>query len=230
MNILDFVMDLIYPRDLTCVLCSEESDDELCDLCKGSIQFNIGRVCKACGRMITTDYGICRNCMSMERMFDYGVSVVTYDDYIKGLMYKLKYHNKRYIAHTMAKYILDYILQLNLKEDFDGIIPVPLHENRLKNRGYNQAYLIAMFLSEMTGLKVYETIRRVVNTRPLNKMTREERSHILEDAFEVTRCMEGNYILIDDIFTTGTTVNTCSKLLKASGVSQILVATFAVGE
>lgn len=227
---MEYIMDLLYPRNITCVLCHEESDDELCNICKGSIQFNIGRVCKYCGRMLLTEYDVCKNCMLLDRYFDRGTSVVTYDDYVKRLFFKLKYHNKRYIAHTMAKYILHKIISLELDQDFDGIIPIPLHKNRLLKRGYNQSDLISKFLGDMTGLEVIQPIMRIKDTLALNKLSREERLDVLCDAFQVTGKLSGSYILVDDIFTTGSTVNVCSKLLKERGVDYLLVATFAVGE
>jgi len=228
----DYFFELLYPRNLTCVLCHNEvEDNELCDVCLGSIQFNTGRVCESCGRMILSGvYPICGNCKTLDRYYDRGISVVTYDEYIKKLIFNFKYHDKRYLAHTMASYILKKVIELELEIDFDCIVPVPLHETRFKSRGFNQAELISDFLSEMTGLKVDTSLKRIKNTKALNKLSSEERHDILLDAFELTEPIKKNIILVDDIFTTGATVNACALKLKEMGSGFILVATFAVGE
>jgi len=228
----DYFFELLYPRNLTCVLCHSEVDGkELCDVCLGSIQFNTGRVCGSCGRMILSGaYPVCENCKTLNRYYDRGISVVTYDEYIKKLIFNFKYHDKRYIAHTMAGYMLKEIINLDLDIEFDSIVPVPLHETRFKSRGFNQAELISHFLSEMTGLKVDTSLKRISNTKPLNKLSSEERHDVLSDAFELTESIKKNIILIDDIFTTGATVNACALKLKEMGSGFILVTTFAVGE
>ncbi len=228
---LEYLMALLYPRNITCVVCNEESDDELCDTCKGSIQFNISPTCEACGRMIfNNDYPICLNCRQLDRAFDRGISVVTYDDYIKKLLFNLKYYEKKYIAHMMATYILRELIKLDIDIEFDYIVPVPLHKSRQDKRGFNQAELISKFLSELSGVPINTSLKRVKATKPLNKLTRDERVTILQDAFEVNGYIKGNIILVDDIFTTGTTINSCSMKLKEKGVETIVIATFAVGE
>lgn len=228
----NYFFELLYPRNLTCVLCHNEVEDsELCDVCLASIQFNTGRVCNSCGRMIFKEtYPVCYNCKSLTRNFDRGISVVIYDEFVKKLLFNLKYHDKRYIAHTMAQYMLSEIINLDLDIDFDCIVPVPLHEIRFKNRGFNQAELISDFLSEITGLKVNTSLKRTKNTKSLNKLSSEERYNILLNAFELTVPIKNNIILVDDIFTTGATVNACALKLKEMGSGFVLVATFAVGE
>ncbi|MCH4889304.1 ComF family protein [Acidaminobacter sp. JC074] len=231
MKLIDNFLEVLYPRDLTCVLCGDESDHELCDICKGSLQFNIGSVCRFCGRMIMkSDYEVCHHCKGIKRYYDRGLSVTVYDELSKKLLFNLKYHDKRYISHTIAKYMLDYIVRSDIDIDFDVIVPVPLHTERYKSRGYNQAELICNHLSYLSGLPISKALERRKHTKPLNKLTADERLVVLHEAFELSSKVEGNIILVDDIFTTGSTLNACSKVLKESGAGYILIITFAVGE
>lgn len=228
---LELIMELVFPRHLKCSLCGEEIDEEFfCSTCKASIQFNIGKVCRFCGRMIYGEIDICNNCKSINRYYDGGVSVALYDDYIKGMMYQFKYNNKTYLGHTMAKYLIDKIATLDLNVEFDGIIPVPLHYKREIKRGYNQTRIMAEFMSEISGLKVFNVLERAKETPPLNQLTQLERVHVLKDVFVMKEPLSGSYILVDDIFTTGATVNACSKILKENGVDYIFIATFTVGD
>ncbi len=230
-RLIEAFLEMLYPRNLTCILCNNESEDELCDLCKGSIQFNIEPVCESCGRMIMkSSYMICHHCKGIRRYYDRGLSVAVYDELSKKMIFNLKYHDKRYISHTIAKYMLDFIIKIDLDIDFDVIVPVPLHQERYHQRGYNQAELIAKHLSKLSGLPMNRDLVRRKNTKPLYTLSAEERSTVLAQAFELKTPIVGNIILVDDIFTTGSTLNMCSKVLKSNGCGYILVITFAVGE
>jgi len=227
----NYFFELLYPRHLTCVLCHNEVEDsELCDVCLGSIQFNTGRVCESCGRMILSGlYHICENCKMLDRYYDKGTSVVIYDEYVKKLIFNFKYHDKRYIAHTMASYMLKKVIELELEIDFDYIVPVPLHKERFKSRGFNQAEVIARFMCELSGLKLNTNLKRIKQTPALNNLSAEERHEALQEAFALSDEIRGNIIIVDDIFTTGTTMNSCCKVLKENGVGYILIVSYAVG-
>lgn len=235
-TIMNVIMDLLYPRNLSCVLCGEpivqEHESNLCQICLGSIQFNYGVVCKICGRMLASSevYHICQNCRVLDRFIDGGTSVVIYDEFIKKLMFDFKYYNKKYIGHTMAVMMVNTLIQVDLEEEFDYIVPVPLHNSKLKKRGFNQAYLIASYIGEITGLPIKDILVRTRNTPPLNDHSSEERYQILENAFKTSGEISGRVLLVDDIFTTGHTLNHCAKVLKHSGVDYCFASSFAVGE
>lgn len=230
-ELMNYFFELLYPRNLTCVLCHNEvEDNELCDVCLGSIQFNIGKVCESCGRMILSgQYPICDNCKTLDRYYDKGISVAIYDEYIKKLIFNFKYHDKRYIAHTMASFMLKKVIELELEIDFDYIVPVPLHKERFNSRGFNQAELIARFMCELSGLKLNRNLKRIKATPALNNLSLEERHVALTEAFALSGEIRGNIIIVDDIFTTGTTMNSCCKVLKGNGSDYILIVSFAVG-
>lgn len=231
---LEWLKDFIYPRDLTCILCHDELNDAhesgLCATCLGSIQFHIGKTCDYCGRMIRSEYAICNQCKLLNRQLDGGFSVVVYDDYIKGLLFDLKYYRKTYIAHSIAVLMLNKIVSLDLEQTFDYIVPVPLHEERYKTRGYNQSEIIAKSLSELTNIPIRSVLSRIKNTPPLNLYTVDVREEILNDAFKAVGNINGNILLIDDITTSGHTLNVCGRVLKECGAEEVYGLTFAASE
>lgn len=110
------------------------------------------------------------------------------------------------------------------------ILYVPLHKKRERKRGFNQSKVIAKYLEKIEDVKVLDCIYRQKNTTKLFKLTKDERSKELKNAFvfhnSINLCKNKNVLLVDDIFTTGSTVNEISKMLKLRGVKKIYVCTF----
>ncbi len=105
LDIYKYFIGLIFPRDLTCVLCNRElfqiNEGNLCNVCMASLQFTIGNTCRICGRIMPTyeKYRVCNNCKLLDRYFDIGVAVLEYDDYSKKIFFDFKYYQKKYLAH-----------------------------------------------------------------------------------------------------------------------------------
>ncbi len=114
---------------------------------------------------------------------------------------------------------------------FEAIIPVPLHPARLRKRGFNQALLLGKIFGRTTNKKVFpRALRRIRNTIPQVQLDHHERERNVRGAFAVSRQQEikdKNLLLVDDVFTTGATVNECAKVLKKSGARQVFVLTLA---
>ena len=234
---LKYIISSLFPRNLTCILCDRElfnkTEGNLCNICLGSIQFISASVCKACGRSIPSSntYGICQNCILLNRNFDIGISVLKYDEYTKKIFFDFKYYKKKYIGHTMAVFLRKKLLELDI--DIDCFIPVPLHSKKLKKRGFNQALIICNFLSDLTFIKTVDCLVRLKDTRPLNGLSNIERQKLLHNSFKVKKSYDLKnkvVVLVDDIFTTGATINECSRVLKESGVSYIISGCFGIGE
>ena len=113
---------------------------------------------------------------------------------------------------------------------FDYILFVPLHKKRLRQRGFNQAEKIAMDLSKIADIPTVDNISRKYNTKRLYKLGKEERINELKNAFVIKENIidlkNKNVLLVDDIFTTGSTVNEISKILKINGVNKVFVSAF----
>ena len=231
----DFI-DYIYPRNIKCILCknpiSKNNSYSLCKDCFDKLKF-INNGCLICGKPLTDFYksDTCLNCETKEYVFTRALSCIEYDDNIHKLIYSFKYGSKTYLAYNIAEIMNDKLLCEGI--NFDYIIPVPLHKKRLRKRGYNQSLLICKQLSKINKKEVLDIVVRNKNTQFLSKLTKKERIKKLQNVFTLSandnKIYKKNLLIVDDIFTTGTTVNEISKKLLDSGANKIYAITFATG-
>ena len=231
------LLDLIYPPYLKCIFCNEPLNGggkySICETCYGEIPFIAENSCIICSKpfSISTDISICEECSKEKHYYKNVLSPVQYDGNIKKLVFSYKYNYRNYLGRYMAEMMAD--LARNEKVYGDMILAVPLHPNREKPRGYNQAHILAKYISK--ELDIYygrDYIIRTKDTEALYKFTKTQRKIILEDAFHLpikSAIKNKDILLIDDIYTTGSTVNACSKVLIESGAKSITVLTFARG-
>ena len=174
------------------------------------------------------EYSRCKFCESKNFYFDRAISCIEYCDKSKVLVLSLKYYGNTYMSRYIAQVMRDKLEFEQLSADY--IIPVPLHKKRMRIRGFNQAEKIASYLSEYTNIPIIDCVKRNRNTKRLYALNKFQREKELKNAFEVKVDSEEiigkRIILVDDIFTTGTTVNEISKKLKIYGVDEIIVLTF----
>ena len=174
------------------------------------------------------EYSRCKFCENKNFYFDRAISCIEYCDKSKVLVLSLKYYGNTYMSRYIAQVMRD---KLEFEQiSADHIIPVPLHKKRMRTRGFNQAEKIASYLSDYTEIPIIDCIKRNRNTKRLYALNKFQREKELKNAFEVKDGSEKikckRVLLIDDIFTTGTTVNEISKKLKIYGVDEIIVLTF----
>lgn len=174
------------------------------------------------------EYTRCKFCENKNFYFDRAISCIEYCDKSKVLVLSLKYYGNTYMSRYIAQVMRDKLEFEQLSADY--IIPVPLHKKRMRIRGFNQAEKIASYLSECTNIPIIDCVKRNRNTKRLYVLNKFQREKELKNAFEVKEDSEEiigkRIILVDDIFTTGTTVNEISKKLKIYGVDEIIVLTF----
>lgn len=174
------------------------------------------------------EYTRCKFCENKNFYFDRAISCIEYCDKSKVLVLSLKYYGNTYMSRYIAQVMRDKLEFEQLSADY--IIPVPLHKKRMRIRGFNQAEKIASYLSEYTNIPIIDCVKRNRNTKRLYALNKFQREKELKNAFEVKDGSEEiigkKIILVDDIFTTGTTVNEISKKLKIYGVDEIIVLTF----
>ena len=174
------------------------------------------------------EYSRCKFCENKNFYFDRAISCIEYCDKSKVLVLSLKYYGNTYMSRYIAQVMRDKLEFEQLSADY--IIPVPLHKKRMRIRGFNQAEKIASYLSECTNIPIIDCVKRNRNTKRLYALNKFQREKELKNAFEVKVDSEEiigkRIILVDDIFTTGTTVNEISKKLKIYGVDEIIVLTF----
>lgn len=174
------------------------------------------------------EYTRCKFCENKNFYFDRAISCIEYCDKSKVLVLSLKYYGNTYMSRYIGQVMRDKLEFEQLSADY--IIPVPLHKKRMRIRGFNQAEKIASYLSECTNIPIIDCVKRNRNTKRLYALNKFQREKELKNAFEVKVDSEEiigkRIILVDDIFTTGTTVNEISKKLKIYGVDEIIVLTF----
>jgi competence protein ComFC len=150
-----------------------------------------------------------------------------YSEISKKIVFGLKYYNKTFMSKYIANIMYEKLSLENI--DFDYILFVPIHKKRLKKRGFNQSEKIAKYLSKLTNKEVLNCVKRKKYTRMLHSLSKLEREKELKEVFVINKnvCKLENkkILLVDDIFTTGTTTNEISKLLKSSKVDKIYVIT-----
>ena len=199
-----------------------------CPLCDRVRPFSQSGFCPACSERLEKAKEFNKD-EADRKYYDDGMSLYTYES-IRKSIYRFKYMNRLEYAKVYAmeadKEVSDWLLSTKA----DVLIPVPLHKKRLMDRGYNQARELALEISKKTGIPVNETcIKRVVNTAPLKLLNKEERGINMKKAFIVVENVVNfrRVVIIDDIFTTGSTINEISRELKASGVEKVFFLTLS---
>lgn len=158
--------------------------------------------------------------------FDMSICCCIYEGYAREMVHRLKYNGKIPIAQSMAVMMFDVIKKEKL--DFDIIVPVPVHKNRLKKRGYNQSYLISKELSNLTNKPSMDILKRIKDTPSQILFNSEDRWYNVKDAFVCTAPLNKKAVLlVDDVVTTGATVSFCAGCLKSSGALSVKVISFA---
>lgn len=176
---------------------------------------------------------MCFDCKHHKRFFETGRSIWVHQGNVKWSIYQFKYHNRR----IHAEFYADEIWRLYGTEvknwNIDVIMPVPLHKKRRRKRGYNQAQVLAEKLGRKLGIPVdTNTVIRVKNTRPQKTLGHQSRKENLKHAFEVREIKADvkHVLIVDDIYTTGNTVNSMAKILKEKGVHKVFFLTISIGQ
>lgn len=232
---IDAALDLIYPSKTICYSCGNiikrEEKYSLCPNCYNSLPFIPEHSCNKCGiplRMIE-DGPNCEECKNTFYFFHKAISVVKYEEVVKRLIYRFKYSNHTYLSRTMGAMMANKLKAEGIKTDL--IIPIPLYKNKEKERGFNQSVLLSKYISEKINIPVNtNNLIRVKNTKVMHSLSKKERVQNVKDAFKVVDkwvIKNKSILLVDDIFTTGATVNISSKLLIEAGAKLIIVLTFA---
>ncbi len=233
-------MELVYPPRRACPFCGGYSPDAgLCSDCRVLVNsYAEEKVCPVCGcfqgMKDPGDGGVvavpCGECVD-GRFFDLARSVGPYEGPLREAVHKLKYRGARWLARPMAQLMAQVAWREQVFTLSGGLVPVPLFPARQKQRGFNQAALLARALGEITGQPVLEgVVARIRETSPQARLSRRERLRNLDGAFAVTGSWQvsGKIItVVDDVLTTGTTVSILSQQLRQAGTRAVLVLTFA---
>ncbi len=223
------ISELFFPSKIKCIVCGAELPKDtvygLCDKCSLSIN---EKFCLHCGRSIKNQADYCDYCKENSYSFDKARAPLIYENEVRTLVHRLKYGNAKYLAREMAEILADLYFDGGL--DADVVTFVPMHPIAQKERGYNQAEEIAKEFSKIISVPLVCALERTKHTKHFAKMGKEERAEAIKDLYAITNkeCVKDKrVILIDDVFTTGSTSNECSKLLKRAKSESVTVLTFA---
>ena len=225
---------IIYPDRNKCCFCSKFLklyENTFCNKClyKISPRNNNYITCKVCGKFIK-DQVICSACRKSKPPFMLARAVGIYEQLIKEILQKFKYQGVRSLAGPMGR--LMALESLKHKEfiECSFITYVPLSIKRLKERRYNQSQLLAYELSKYLKIPAKELLEKTIDTEPMAKLTKEERLKNLAHAFRIKEQVKvQRVILVDDVYTTGSTVSLCCRELLEGGIKEVYVLTFATG-
>ena len=227
------VLDFIYPP--VCPFCGEISYEGICSECKKKIIYIEDPKCIRCGKPLQDEKEeLCRDCSKVKNNpIEAGRSLWVHKKPVSSAIYDFKYKNKRYYGKIFAREMVRKYKNLIYQWDIDEIVPVPVHNKRLKKRGYNQAAIIAEEVGKLMGIPVYEDmIIRIKNTKPQKKLNDEERIKNIKGAFVIKNEYKPgkNVLIIDDIYTTGTTIRQIAQIMKASGAEKLFFLTISIGQ
>jgi ComF family protein len=222
--LLDYILNLLFP--CTCCVCHAPVPKRrwggACPQCWSSLIPIEPPFCPKCGEPAPAIAGLCGLCLRAEHHFDYARSALLFTHTFREIIHHLKYADRV----SLAKPLGDILKECLQQHEFQGtqIIPVPLHRSRERVRGYNQAELIASRLGLPLSTRL---LRRRKNTPSQTGLTRNERKRNLAGAFEVKGKIRGKLIIVDDVYTTGSTMSEIAKTLKKAGAERVEVLTVA---
>lgn len=222
----------MFPK--TCCFCGKISKEELCDDCKNKIIYIKEPRCKKCGKPIRyKEKEYCQDCANRKFYYEQGRSLWIHKEPVSHSIYWFKYHNRRIYSEFYAKELCRIYGSTVKRWGIDLIVPVPLHWKRRLQRGYNQSELIARKVGKMLEIPVEtKVVRRVLNTKPQKKLNDKERRRNIKEAFEVTNkgVQNRKILLIDDIYTTGSTINEISRILCEKRQNKVWFLTISIGQ
>ncbi len=186
-----------------------------------------------CGKpLLDTDSEYCRDCRRTTHLFDRGRALYVYNTIVRASIMRFKYHNRTEYADFYGKDIVERLGGFIESCHADCLIPVPISREKLEKRGYNQAKLLAEVISGYTGIPAESgMIARIKDTPAMKELSRTERMKNLKGAFKITshvvKCR--HVIIIDDIYTTGSTIDAMTEVLKQAGTEKVYFVTLAAG-
>lgn len=215
----EIALNLLFPK--RCIGCGKEGDF-ICYSCHSLLPRVMPPLCPKCGRPQLSGV-FCSSCVSWRAEIDGIRSPFRFDGVVRLAIYQLKYKNLRALAAPLAQLLSDYLITNPVPGEV--LVPVPLHRKRLRERGYNQSSLLARELAKLTSLPVVDDylVRQRYAPSQARTSTVDERQSNVADAFAYRdqRLRDKQVLLIDDVSTSGATLNACATALKAAGAASV---------
>jgi len=235
-------LDLLYPP--ICALCRVNltEGDALCSPCEQDLPRLKPPFCQRCGEAFQgqiEDEFVCPNCHDLKFAFEFARSALIRDERTLEMIHRLKYGRELHLAKDLGRLATESFADPRLAfalADQWPLVPVPLHRKRLQHRHFNQAEEICRVLARCTGLPQIKALKRIRATEHQTRLSRTQRMENLRGAFAMTRAgrrqigkSSAGVVLVDDVFTTGSTVGECAKILRRAGFQRVVVITVMRG-
>lgn len=232
-----FLQRLIFKPNGVCPICGKilfRTDSYICEPCSTELPIISESACRYCGRPLEKPYlrDYCKDCGVMaDPVLDGGVVWMHYHGGGKKMVQSLKFGHRPQLGVWMGERMAEEILVQRFERNIDVVVPVPLHKNRLEERGYNQSEYLAKGIGGYLGLMVLtDNLQRIVDTSHQIGKNREERLVNLKKAFSVKEpktFSDKVVLLVDDVITTGSTLRECATALKSAGACTVYTAAAA---
>lgn len=225
------ISELIFPA--RCPICDRvlALGEIICNDCRARVKPLKGAFCRKCGRLLKDERGeYCGECQERQHLYHEGRILYDYKD-IRASIYRFKYMGRRDYASFYGREMAKELGSCIKSWGPDAIVPVPLHPRRAQKRGYNQALLISKALGKHLNIPVRDDIvKRVVDTKPMKSLNMRQRENNLKRAFKIdSDVVKLNVIvLLDDIYTTGSTIDAISRVFLEKGVRRIYYTALAI--
>ena len=238
-------LDWIYPPICEICGCGLSNGRALCETCSEDLPKIASPFCEVCGESFQGQIDgsfDCPNCNQVSFNFEFALAALDRSDEALQLVHRLKYGKEIHLAGELGKLAAGALGDRRFSaamEERWPLVPVPLHRSRQRERQFNQAEEIALSISKETELPIGNLLKRVRRTVTQTRLSRKQRMDNLKGAFAVRRCWFAKnpvaslealgVILVDDVFTTGSTVDACAKVLRNAGVRRVAVLTVLRG-
>jgi ComF family protein len=233
-DLLQSAVSLLYPP--VCTVCgrSIRASEYLCDQCETKAVRIVAPFCQKCSEPFEgsiTGAFTCANCAHRAIYFDAAVAAYRGRGIVRHIIHEFKYARQIHLRHLVARWLCAALDDERLcGRRFDVIVPVPLHPARQRERGFNQASLLAELLSARTSIPVKPLLERTRYTTTQTALDRSERMENLHNAFRLRKNADVRglgVLLVDDVLTTGSTLNECARVLKHAGAFSVHATTAA---
>ncbi|MEI8293966.1 MAG: ComF family protein [bacterium] len=232
---LEPLVSLFFPPHCAGCCARVSSGQDFCPQCAGVIEFIRPPRCHVCSQPFEGISGEfeCPNCRGEAFYFECAVSVVRSRRVIRELIHRLKYSRELWLVGILGGILAEGLADPRLTDrKFDAIVPVPLHALRLREREFNQSMLLAAHLSRATGIPVLDVLLRNRSTGTQTALDRRERRQNLRNAFSLRKnavVTDQSLLLVDDVLTTGSTLDACAAVLLEQGAESVRALTLARG-
>lgn len=237
---INYLIDFVYPR--RCPICGDIASPKgnlACPSCKDKLKLIVEPKCKKCGKQVEfEEEEFCFDCSKKHHQYSYGMSLWEYNKIMQKSISDYKYNGRKEYADFYIEEFIKYYSEEILRINPDVLVAIPIHKSKLNERGYNQAEILCSGIGNKLGIATLPNLLlRDKKTLPQKQLNDKERFKNLQKAFSFSQKENdklgkqiNKVLLVDDIYTTGSTIEACTRILLDNGVKQVYFATLCIGK